>query len=339
VQTFGGTSSGSFAAPDHDYPSHLELRLTVTDSGGLTDVETVALQPRTATLSFTSSPSGLQLVVGSQSQATPFGRTVIVGSTNSIGAPSPQALGTQTWGFVSWSDGGAANHNVIAPAAGATYHALFEAVAAPSLVAAYGFNETSGSSVNDTSTYGNQGTISGATRISGGRFGRGLSFDGVNDSVTVADAPSLDLSGAMTVEGWVFPTSLAFNERPLVHKENADGHSVYDLYANSSLRRPSSDVLVSSRAQALGTAQLALNVWTHLAATYDGASLKLYVNGSLVATRAATGSIVQSAGPLRIGSANAIGAWFRGRIDEVRVYNRALSAQEIGTDMQTPISP
>jgi hypothetical protein len=156
--------------------------------------------------------------------------------------------------------------------------------------------------------------------------------------VNAADAPSLDLTTGMTLEGWVYPTALVAKELPVVFKAGAaGGHSVYDLYANSVLRRPSSDVLLASRFQALGTAQLALNTWAHLAATFDGTNLRLYVNGTLVATRPASGSIVQSASPLQIGGASTINSWFQGRIDEVRLYNRALTAQEIGVDMQTAI--
>ena len=73
-------ASGSFSAPDHEYPSHLELQLTATDSGGLTDTKSVTLNPKTVTLGLQSSPPGLQLVLGSGAETTPFNRTVIVGS-------------------------------------------------------------------------------------------------------------------------------------------------------------------------------------------------------------------------------------------------------------------
>jgi uncharacterized repeat protein (TIGR01451 family) len=126
VQTFNGVASGSFVAPDHEYPSYLELTLTATDSGGLTDTETIRLDPRTVVLTFQSSPTGLQLTVGSSSSATTFTRTVIEGSTNSISAASPQTLGGTTYNFVSWSDGGAATHNIVASAS-ATYTATYQA--------------------------------------------------------------------------------------------------------------------------------------------------------------------------------------------------------------------
>ena len=65
MQDFAGVASGSFVAPDHEYPSYLELRLTATDSGGLTDTKSVRLDPKTVELSFRSDPAGLQLTVGS----------------------------------------------------------------------------------------------------------------------------------------------------------------------------------------------------------------------------------------------------------------------------------
>ena len=74
--------------------------------------------------------------------------------------------------------------------------------------------------------------------------------------------------------------------------------------------------------------------WTHIAGTYDGANLRLYVNGVLVKTQARTGTIFSSPNPLYIGGK---GSQFSGLIDEVRVYNRALSAAEINTDKNTPL--
>jgi PKD repeat protein len=124
VRDFPGTSSGSFTAPDHEYPSHLELRLTATDSGGLQDSESVRLDPRTVALRFESSPTGLQLTVGSEATATPFTRAVIVGSTNSLSAPAQTRAGTR-YGFSSWSDGGAQSHDIVAPDAPRTYTATF----------------------------------------------------------------------------------------------------------------------------------------------------------------------------------------------------------------------
>ncbi|MGH7766101.1 MAG: PQQ-dependent sugar dehydrogenase, partial [Candidatus Binatia bacterium] len=97
VQDFVGVAGGSFNAPDHDYPAHLEVRLTATDSDGATNTQSVLIFPQTVTLSFDSNPSGAQLTVGSGSEVAPFSRTVIVGSNNSLSAASPQVLGGLTY--------------------------------------------------------------------------------------------------------------------------------------------------------------------------------------------------------------------------------------------------
>jgi hypothetical protein len=82
---------------------------------------------------------------------------------------------------------------------------------------------------------------------------------------------------------------------------------------------------------------LALNGWTHLAATYDGATLQLYVNGVLTGIQSGSGALITSTGVLRLGGNNVWGEFFQGRIDEVRIYSRALTQGEILSDMNTPI--
>ena len=127
VQTFTGVAAGTFPAPDHEYPSSLSLVLTATDSAGASaSTPSLRLDPRTVNLTFATTPSGLQLSVGAASVTAPTTRTVIVGSSNSVSAPSPQALGGVSYAFTSWSDGGARTHNVIAPATATTYTATFD---------------------------------------------------------------------------------------------------------------------------------------------------------------------------------------------------------------------
>jgi PKD repeat protein len=126
VQDFNGVASGSFSAPDHEYPAWIELQLTATDSGGLADTASVRLDPQTVDLTFRSNPTGLQLTVGSSASTTPFTRTVIVGSHNTIAAPLTQTLNGTSYAFVSWSDGGAAQHDVIASATPTTYTATYQ---------------------------------------------------------------------------------------------------------------------------------------------------------------------------------------------------------------------
>jgi glucose/arabinose dehydrogenase/PKD repeat protein len=125
IQTYDGVASGSFTTPDHEYPSYLELKLTATDSGGLTDTTTLRLDPRTVALTFQTIPGGLQLTVNEASANASFSRTVIIGSNNSISAPTTQVKGRKSYAFASWSDGGAQAHNIDAPAVPTTYTARY----------------------------------------------------------------------------------------------------------------------------------------------------------------------------------------------------------------------
>jgi glucose/arabinose dehydrogenase len=129
IGSVGTGTSGSFAAPDHEYPSYLELQLTATDSGGLSATTSVLLDPQTVVLTFTTSPSGFSLTVNGVSGVGTFTRTVIVGSLNTISAPPTQVKGSKTWGFVKWSDLGAATHTIVAPAAAKTYTAKYRRLA------------------------------------------------------------------------------------------------------------------------------------------------------------------------------------------------------------------
>ncbi len=128
IQTINGVSSGSFTAPDHNYPCWLELQLTATDPGGLTSTTSVRLDPKTVVLTFKTNPGGLvltDLVVNEAPSTTPFSMTVVVGSANSVSAPSPQQFKKSTYFFTSWSDGGAQSHTITAPAVNTTYTATY----------------------------------------------------------------------------------------------------------------------------------------------------------------------------------------------------------------------
>ena len=125
VQSWAGLASGTFNAPDHGYPSYLELQLAATDSAGATATASVQLNPKTVNLTFASSPSGLTLAVNTSTAVTPFVVTVIQKSSNSVSAPTPQTLGATSNTFSSWSDGGANSHNIVAPASATTYTATY----------------------------------------------------------------------------------------------------------------------------------------------------------------------------------------------------------------------
>ena len=304
LQDFNGVAGGSFAAPDHDLPSTLELRLTATDSLGLPTTTSVTLQPRTSTLTFQSSPTGAQIVVGTTTVTTPFVRTVIAGSVLTVSAVSPQTVGGTAYQFASWSDGGAATHAVatgtsqtltltLAPAdvtapvrsnglptgtlaVGTTQTTLslttnenatcrYATTAGVAYASMTNTFTTTGGTTHSTTVSGltnggsynffvrcqdaaanantsdftiafavaparddgargrlrlqrgdghehggrlrqrHTGTISGAAWTTQGRFGNALTFDGVNDWVTVASTALLNPTAALTLEALDLP--------------------------------------------------------------------------------------------------------------------------------------
>ena len=176
----------------------------------------------------------------------------------------------------------------------------------------------------------------GATWTTAGRHGNALSFNGTSNLVRVASAASLNLGSAMTLSAWARPAANQSGWRTIMQRQ-ADA---YFLAAGGDrpLRPAGGGNFGSTTPVVASPTAIAVNAWTHLALTYDGANLRLYVNGSQAATRAAAGAIQATANPLWIGGNQPYGEYFRGLIDEARVYNRALTQTEIQNDMNAPLA-
>ncbi|HEY6892486.1 MAG TPA: LamG-like jellyroll fold domain-containing protein, partial [Solirubrobacter sp.] len=210
---------------------------------------------------------------------------------------------------------------------------------APTPVAAYSFEETSGTTVTDATGRGHTGTITGATRTTTGKNGRALSFNGTSNYVSIPDANDLDLTTGMTLEAWVNPTNNTGWRSALIKERSGD--LSYALYAGGDTT-PLATITTtgaSGYGEAGGPAGSAPpnNTWTHLAGTYDGTTLKLYRNGTLISSSTRVGSITVGTGPLKLGGNAIWGEWFAGQLDDVRVYNTALTAAQIQTDMNTAV--
>jgi PKD repeat protein len=124
IQTFEDTGSGTFNAPDHEFPSHLKLKVTATDSGGLSASEAVRLDPRTVSLRLAANHDSVRLTLNGETARAPFTRNVVKGSANTIGARSPQRIKHRPYSFRKWSDGGDQTHEVTAGSS-ATYRATY----------------------------------------------------------------------------------------------------------------------------------------------------------------------------------------------------------------------
>ena len=209
------------------------------------------------------------------------------------------------------------------------------AASSSGLVAAYAFDEGTGTTVTDSSGNGNNGTVANGTWSTTGKYGDALKFNGTSTRVTIPNSASLQLSTGMTLEAWVNPSTVNGSWRDVIYKGN-DNYYLEATSTNASF--PDGGLIAGgSYADAFGTAKLTANAWAFLTETYDGSTLRLYMNGTQVASTAHTGAIATSTNALSIGGDSIYGQYFVGLIDNVRVYNVALTAAQIQTDQATAI--
>jgi hypothetical protein len=205
-------------------------------------------------------------------------------------------------------------------------------------VAAYTFDEGEGAVAHDAFE-AHDATVEGA-KWAEGKYGSTLEFDGENDCVTIPAATDLELRDEFTLEAWVNPQS-SQEEAPIFFKEAEGGAYGYSLYAGAT-GSGKAEGFVADESEAVSTANaseaLPANTWSHVALTSDGETLSLYVNGTL-ADSSSAGLARRSAGPLEIGCNQAGEAFFEGRIDEVRLYSRALEEAEIKRDKNSDYTP
>ncbi|WP_143591706.1 LamG-like jellyroll fold domain-containing protein [Thermoactinospora rubra] len=205
------------------------------------------------------------------------------------------------------------------------------------LVAAYGMNEGTGTAVADASGKNNNGTGQNITWTTG-KYGKAVSFNGTSSSIGIPHTPSLT-PAALTLSAWVKPAAIDGTRTVLSKYYGAWGDNTYTLQAATASAAPSGWLgtdLFGGTVQA--RAPLSTTAWTHLALTYDGATLRLFVNGTQAGQQSVYGTVVDDGGELRIGADLAYDTYFKGLIDEVRIYNVALTAAQIQADMNAPVS-
>ena len=227
--------------------------------------------------------------------------------------------------------------SIAVPGAQARVGAL---TASPGLVAAYSFDEGTGSTVSDTSGSGNAGTVSNTTWSSAGRFGGALSFNGTSLLVKVPDSALIDLAGGMTLEAWVKPgASMASSWQAILVKEQTQ-ELVYGLYVNSSHNVPAAIVYRGGEKTVYGTTQSPANAWHFIAATYDASTVRIYLDGTLVGSFAASGNMLASSGRpqhrRRLGLGRVVPGPDRQR---PRLLHGTAARPRLQSDMVTPVTP
>lgn len=187
--------------------------------------------------------------------------------------------------------------------------------------------------VRDRSGYGNHGNLFGQTSTSTliGKIGQALNFDGINDYVQMGPR---DVTGTVSVSAWIYLTALGLDQKILGNQNDSSGGYKLGVYTDNKIEfeiRDTGNNADSNRAIGGGTV-LSTGRWYHVVGVYDDVNDRIatYVNGSLDRESLAATRVLSNSGNVVIGKEPFMGAFYwNGRIDDVRIYNRVLSAQEI----------
>ena len=189
--------------------------------------------------------------------------------------------------------------------------------------------------VQDSSGKGNNGTINGdPTWVAAGKVGSALRFDGDGDYVDCGAGATLNITNGVTIAAWIKLSVTGLDQKIVGNQDNSTGGYKMTVYTNDRVEfeiRTSAGAGTLNRTVAGGTA-LATGVWYHVVGVYsEGGYLRTYVNGVLDRELITTAVLGTSTGTLKIGCEpyTTTASFFNGIIDDLRIYNKALSAGEI----------
>jgi hypothetical protein len=207
-------------------------------------------------------------------------------------------------------------------------------------VAAWLFEEGAGAVAEDSSGSGNDGTIEGGPSWVDGRFGKALDFDGADDQIIVPDSPSLELEH-LTIAAWVYLRSYPDDARIITQEVDGAPYSTYSLMmsGDGESKLEFRIALDNSRKRIPSDADVPLNQWTHVAATYDGANAVVYINGEIDKAEAQTGALLTTDNPVYVaGSQFWVPRFLDGLMDDAAVFNVALSQDDIKSLMDNGLT-
>ena len=210
------------------------------------------------------------------------------------------------------------------------------------LVTADAFDEGSGTTTVDISGNGITGTLQAATWTTSGKHGNALSFNGTSAYVDLGNPAALQLTGSMTLSAWVFPTANPPDDGQIIAKSSSSDGWQLKTTPDTGVRTFGLTVSTGSAGiQRNSQTVLSLNTWYYVAGVYNSSArtLDLYVNGVLDdGVLSGVVPAVQNNSTANVNVGRRTGGYlFNGTIDDVRIYNRALTAAEIVADMNTPV--
>jgi uncharacterized protein (DUF2141 family) len=330
--TWSSVAAGTYAvkaiAYDNNGASATSTTSTITVAAAANQPPTVSLTAPANGTSYTA-PASISFAAsasdpnGTISKVEFYNGTTLLNSDTT--APysyswTNVAAGTYGVRAVAYDNGGAS-------ASSATATITVGATSSNGLIGAYGLNEGAGSTVTSSYVSGPSGTVTNAIWTTG-KYGKALSF-AANGEVNFGD---VDLTGSFTVMGWLQTRSLYTSScGSFVMKahdygfEICNGQLLGEVGANGAWTGRVTKTLTSAD----------LNVWKHLALTYDGTTVRMYVDGLLV--NSSVGAHTTTSNPLLVGHWIGGNEYLDGMVDELRLYSRTLSQSEIQTNMNAPI--
>ena len=205
------------------------------------------------------------------------------------------------------------------------------------LVAYWKMNEGSGTTLVDDSGFGNNGTLLGSPVWVTGKAGSALKLDGTTQYATVANAASLNISSAITLAVWIRPEKLAAQKIIAKYSTGVDGYSLIMLSTGKVTFQFNQFTSTTTKLNSNTLYPTDGVTWMHVAATYDGAIIKIYINGvldksvTLPATPINTNTL-----PVLIGQESGGTGIFKGTMDDARIYNYALTSTEVSGLFNNP---
>ncbi len=216
--------------------------------------------------------------------------------------------------------------------------------AAAGLVAYYRMNENTGATTANscTNTTGIDGTLVNAPTWAASpvQFGaNALSFDGTDDFVSIAQDNTLNISSAITLEAWVYATKNS-GIQDVVSKSSSGINTGYIFpRTDDGWAHVVSYLYIAGGWRTLSAVYPSLNAWHHLALTYDGATIKIYIDGVLANSQAQTGTIAVNTNALVLGEQTGYPEYFGGSADEIRIWNLARTQTQIQSNMNKELDP
>jgi len=207
-------------------------------------------------------------------------------------------------------------------------------------VGAWLFEDIAGKKAVDSSGAGNDGEIEGSPGLVNGVFGKAIDLNGSDEYIIIEDSPSLELE-YLTMAAWVYLRSYPEDARILTQEVDGNPYSTYSLmmsgggYTKLEFRISLDNV----RQRMPSVADVPLEAWTHVAATYDGEKAVLYINGEVDLEQPQSGVLLTTDNPLYIGASQFwTPRFFDGLMDDVALFNIALDQDQIGELMDLGIS-